>query len=129
MLGALTLIFACQLAGELLVAVTGLPVPGPVIGMVLLLGGLIVRGGIPEPLAAVGGALLSNLALLFVPAGVGVMLHVALIGREALPITVALLVSTAATIAVTALVMNALQRPKAEGDAGPHDDGGGGEAR
>lgn len=123
MLGALTLIFACQLAGELLVAVTGLPVPGPVIGMVLLLAGLIARGGIPEPLAAVGGALLSNLALLFVPAGVGVMLHVALIGREALPITVALVVSTVATVAVTALVMNALQRSDSGGN-GEESDGG-----
>ncbi|NRG18091.1 CidA/LrgA family protein [Rhizobiales bacterium] len=124
MLGALTLIFSCQLAGELLVAVSGLPVPGPVVGMVLLLGGLIVRGDIPEPLADVGGALLSNLALLFVPAGVGVMLHVALIGREALPITVALVVSTAATVAVTALVMNALQRSEPGGE-----ESDGGEAR
>ncbi len=36
MLGYLTLIFVCQLVGELVAVATGWPVPGPVIGMVLL---------------------------------------------------------------------------------------------
>ncbi len=128
MLGAITAIFCCQLAGELIVAATHLPVPGPVIGMVILLAGLIAKGSVPEQIAAAGDALLKNLALLFVPAGVGVMLHIALIGREALAISTALVVSTLATIAVTALVMQALQRlggDKTAGDAG-NDAGGAG---
>lgn len=110
MVGAITVIFCCQLAGELIVAATKMPVPGPVIGMAILLLGLIVRGGVPEGIAAAGDALLRNLALLFVPAGVGVMLHIALIGREALAISVALVASTLVTIAVTALSMQAFQR-------------------
>jgi holin-like protein len=106
----LTLIFACQLAGELLKAALDLPVPGPVIGMVILFVGLVIKGGIPEELAKVGDAFLGNLSLLFVPAGVGVMLHIALIGEQALPITLALVGSTLATIAVTAMVMSFLGR-------------------
>lgn len=109
MLGYVTLIFSCQLMGELAVAALGLPVPGPVAGMVILLTGLIVRGSIPDELAAVGDFLLANLSLLFVPAGVGVMLHAGLLGREWLPLSIALVGSTLTTIAVTALVMRFLQ--------------------
>jgi holin-like protein len=105
MLAYLTAIFCCQLFGELLVSATGLPLPGPVCGMALLFLGLLVRGSIPTELAGVGTALLDNLSLLFIPAGVGVMLHAPLIGRDWLAISVALVVSTALTIAVTALVM------------------------
>jgi holin-like protein len=110
MLNALTLILCCQLAGELLVTASGLPVPGPVCGMALLFAGLIVRGGIPADLAAVGDALLGNLSLLFIPAGVGVMLHLKLIEAEIVPISIALASSTLATIAVTALMMQWLNR-------------------
>jgi holin-like protein len=105
MLAYLTLIFCCQLVGELLVSATGLPMPGPVCGMAVLFLALVVRGSIPNDLAAVTAALLDNLTLLFIPAGVGVMLHAPLIGRDWLAISVSLVVSTALTIAVTALMM------------------------
>ncbi len=105
MLFYLTLIFCCQLAGELFVTVLGLPFPGPVAGMVLLFAGLWLRGGLPDDLAATADALLANLSLLFVPAGVGVMLHARLIGSDWLPISLSLVVSTALTIAVTAATM------------------------
>jgi len=118
MLSWLTVILACQLAGELIVKAIGLPVPGPVCGMVLLFCGLLIRRGIPEGLQRVGDALLSNLSLLFVPAGVGVMLHARLIGKDWLPISVALVASTALTIAVTALVMAWLNRLGASRVAG-----------
>jgi holin-like protein len=116
MLAYLTLIFCCQLLGELLTASLGLPIPGPVCGMAILFGGLLIYGAIPDELAAVSSALLDNLSLLFIPAGVGVMLHAPLIGRDWLPISVALLLSTALTIAVTALVMSKLARPPDQND-------------
>lgn len=119
MLGAITLIFACQLAGELLVAALGLPVPGPVAGMVILLAGLMIRGSIPADHGAAGDALLVNFSLLFVPAGVGVMLHAGLLGREWLPIGIALVASTLLTVAVTALVMRRLSRGGDARDAAP----------
>lgn len=117
MLGYVTLIFACQLAGELAVAALGLPLPGPVAGMLILFAGLMIHGSIPEELGAVGDFLLRNLSLLFVPAGVGVMLHAGLLGREWAPILAALLLSTAATIAVTGLTMRWLSRRTDAGGA------------
>ena len=105
MLTYLTLIFCCQLIGELFVTATGLPVPGPVVGMVILFVGLLVKGAVPDDLAKVGDALSRNLSLLFIPAGVGVMLHVKLIGRDWLPISMALVGSTVLTIALTAAMM------------------------
>ena len=119
MLGYITLIFSCQLAGELLVAALSLPLPGPVAGMLILLGGLIVHGTIAEQLGAVGEALLGNLALLFVPAGVGVMLHAGLLGRDWVAVASALVLSTLLTIVVTALVMRRLSRGAAGGARGP----------
>lgn len=117
MLGFLTLIFSCQLAGEMFVAGAGLPFPGPVVGMVLLFLGLVMYGGIPEGLARVADALLTNLSLLFVPAGVGIILHAGLIGTDWLPISVALVASTLITIAVTATAMAAFTRIHERGKA------------
>ena len=110
MLFYLTVILVCQLAGELIVVGLGLPMPGPVIGMILLFAGLVIRGGIPEGLTRVGDAFLSNLSLLFIPAGVGVVLHVGLIAREAQALGAALLGSTLIAIAVTGVLMHVLTR-------------------
>jgi len=118
MLSYLTLILACQLVGETFVVWTGLPVPGPVIGMVLLFVGLITHGSLPDELATVSDTLLTHLSLLFVPAGVGVMLHAGLLGQEWLAISAALVASTLLTIAVTAAVMVTFNRLRtgAQGD-------------
>lgn len=105
MLAYLTLIFVCQLVGELLAMATGWPVPGPVIGMALLFVGLLARGRLPEGLGGVADGLLGSLSLLFIPAGVGVMQHAGLIGSELLPISVALVVSTVVAVGVTGMVM------------------------
>lgn len=128
MLGALTLILCCQLAGELLVEASGLPVPGPVVGMVLLFAWLALRKGVDKDLGATADALLRNLALLFVPAGVGVVLHLGLLGREGIAISVALIVSTLATVVVTALVMQWTLREEGggKGETGTSANGEGG---
>jgi holin-like protein len=114
MIAALTILLACQLAGEVFVRLTGLPVPGPVMGLVLLLIGMAVRGTIPRDLRETANGLLSHLSLLFVPAGVGVILHFERIGSEWLALLAALLLSTWATIAVSALVFVGVS--KAVGD-------------
>lgn len=110
MLGALTWLLVFQLAGEALAVALALPVPGPVIGLALLLGALTVRGGAPAALRDMANGLLGHLSLLFVPAGVGVMVHLDLLAAEWLPIVAALVLGTVVTIAVTALVMQRLQR-------------------
>jgi len=116
MLSALTLILTCQLIGELVIRFLGLPVPGPVAGMVVLFALLAIRGSVPTDVGAVADALLKNLSLLFVPAGVGVMAHLGLLGQDWLPISVALVGSTLATIVVTALVMSRLARASVSDD-------------
>lgn len=108
LLSYITVLLVCQLAGEVIARLTHLPVPGPVVGMLLLFVGLVIRKGVPEGLDKVGTTLLSHLSLLFIPAGVGVMVHARLIATEWLPISVALVVSTALTLAVTGLVMQFL---------------------
>lgn len=104
-LGSITVLLLCQLAGEVVVRLLHLPMPGPVVGMLLLFIGLVVKGGIPEPLARTADGLLSHLSLLFVPAGVGVVVYLGLIREEWLPISAALLLGTLVTIAVTGAVM------------------------
>ena len=108
MLASITLLLLCQLVGETTVRLLGVPLPGPVVGMVILFVGLVVKGGIPDGLDAVAKTLLGNLALLFVPASVGVMVHLRTIATEALPISVALVVSTLVTVAVTGKLMQGL---------------------
>ena len=111
MLAFITLLLVCQLLGEVAARILDLPLPGPVIGMVLLFVGLTIRGGeAPEGLQSTAQGLLEHLSLLFVPAGVGVMLHLSIVAEEWLPITAGLVVSTVATIAVTALVMRVAAR-------------------
>lgn len=112
MLPSLTILLLCQLAGEVIARLFKLPIPGPVIGMMLLFAGLVIRRGIPENLEKTGTTLLSHLSLLFIPAGVGVTVHLKLLADEWLPIAVALVVSTVVTLAVTGLVMQALARGK-----------------
>ena len=110
MLSAITQLLLFQLTGEAIVLFFVLPVPGPVIGMALLFGTLAWRGGPSVPLRESAQKLLQHLSLLFVPAGVGVMLHFQRMGDEWRPIVVALIASTLLAIAVTALVMRALTR-------------------
>jgi holin-like protein len=110
MLGSITLLLLFQLAGEALVQLFALPIPGPVVGMLLLLLALSIRGSAPQPLNDTANGLLQHLSLLFVPAGVGVMLHLARVADEWLAIGAALIGSTALTIAATALTMRALGR-------------------
>lgn len=110
MLAALTILLIFQLLGEVFVQFFGLPVPGPVVGMVLLFITLVVRGGAPAYLKDTSATLLQHLSLLFVPAGAGVMVHASRIGDEWLAIVLSLIGSTAITIGVTALVLRFLLR-------------------
>lgn len=127
MLEALTLILVCQLIGETTVLLTGLPVPGPVLGMLLLLGWLFLRGGISDAVGRTADALLAHFSLLFVPAGVGVMLHWERLQAQWLAISAALLFGTLITLAVTALTMAGAQWLLAAGRR--HSAGGTGEGQ
>ena len=110
MIYALTLLFFCQLAGEVLVRSLGAPFPGPVLGMGLLFAILLVRGRSTAEIDAVADTLLRNLSLLFVPAAVGVVQQAGLIAANWLAITAALLLSTLATLVVTVYTFRAVAR-------------------
>ncbi|MCB1723888.1 MAG: CidA/LrgA family protein [Gammaproteobacteria bacterium] len=106
----LTVLLVFQLIGEVAVHELGVPIPGPVLGMLLLLVTLVVRRGAPGCLDATATGLLAHLSLLFVPAGVGIMIHTTRAGKEGLAIMLTLLLSTVLTMAVTAWTMLAMKR-------------------
>ena len=117
MIPALTALLGFQLAGELVVRLSGVPVPGPVLGMVMLVVFFVIRGGVPEDMKAVAAVVLRHLSLLFVPAGVGLMLHAARIEAEWFAIGAALLGSSVLTLMVTVLVFRLCAGSRAR-DAG-----------
>lgn len=119
MIAALTELLLFQLAGEVVARGLDLPVPGPVLGMLFLLVALGLRGGPGEALQGTSQGLLQHLSLLFVPAGTGIIVHLHRVADEWLALAVALVASTAATLAVTALVMRLLMRSDAPGDNAP----------
>jgi holin-like protein len=130
MIRALTLLLVCQLAGEILARALRLPVPGPVIGLALLAIGAIVHARLTgadtsaiekTELGTTASALLGSLGLLFVPAGVGVVQQLPLIGPYALAIFAALLVSTVLTLLVTVYVFIWVKRTMAR--SAPADEG------
>jgi len=114
MIASLTQLLVFQLLGEVLVRALTLSVPGPVMGMLLLFGFLLLRSGPDRELLTTSQTLLQHLSLLFVPAGTGVMLHLQLVAREWLPLLLSVIVSTLLSLVVTALLMHFLQSSKTE---------------
>ena len=106
----LAILLMFQFAGEMMRAITGLPVPGPVIGMVLLLIALLAKLPVPAGIHATSRKLLAYLGLLFVPAGAGVVTRLPMIGAHWLPIVIAVVGSTIITMVITAVVMRGLER-------------------
>jgi putative effector of murein hydrolase LrgA (UPF0299 family) len=111
-LTGLAWLLLCQSAGELLARLLQLPLPGPVVGMLLLLVALRWPQ-VRTPVGAVADALLAHLSLLFVPVGVGVMTHMGLLSQYGLRMLVAIVVSTWIGLAVTAIVLRTLLRREA----------------
>ncbi|CAN5667654.1 CidA/LrgA family protein [soil metagenome] len=102
-------LLAMQSLGELLSRGLGLPFPGPVVGMMLLLAALAIRH-VREPVAACADFLLSHLSLLFVPVGVGVMTHLSLLDQYGVRILAVIVLSTWAGLAVTVLSLRLMSQ-------------------
>ena len=110
MIASLSLILLCQLAGEIVVRGLALPMPGPVIGLMLLLGLLLARDRFAvlargplqkDGVETVSKTMLAHLSLLFVPAGVGVVEKLDLVAEHGLAITAVLAISVVITLLVT----------------------------
>jgi holin-like protein len=118
MVRALAVLLLYQLAGTIIEQATGLPMPGPVIGLVMLLLYLLKTGGPSPHLKDTAQGLLKYLGLLFVPAGVGVISQLPVLRQNALAIAIAIPVSTLAGLLVTGVLMNwFLQRAGSPADA------------
>ncbi len=120
-LHGLAWLLGCQTAGELLSRGLGLPVPGPVVGMGLLV--LALRWpSVRTAVADTARFLLAHLSLLFVPVGVGVMSHLGLLHTHGWRVALVLLLSTWVGLVVTALVLRWVWRsPVTSADDGaPH---------
>ena len=110
MLVAITQLLVCQLIGEVIARGFDLAIPGPVIGMGLLLVILFNRRAIPESLETTAHGILSHLSLLFVPAGVGVVAHLGILGNEWQAILGSLIGSTIITIVITGWILQRMQK-------------------
>jgi holin-like protein len=95
-----------QAAGEALARALSWPFPGPVVGMLLLLLALRWRA-VQAPVQAAAEQLLAHLSLLFVPVGVGVIMHLDLVSQHGLRLLVVIVVSTWVGLIVTAWVLRA----------------------
>ncbi|WP_338415434.1 CidA/LrgA family protein [uncultured Sphaerotilus sp.] len=115
------LLLLCQALGDVLTRGLGLLVPGPVTGLLLLFAALF-WAPLRAPVEAAATTLLGHLSLLFVPVGVGIIVHLGLLARYGVALMATILVSTAVGIAVTGWVLDVLLRHTAAGDhAGPGD--------
>ena len=108
-------LLSAQAAGELVAraakSAVGLTLPGPVWGMLLLAALLLVPWVQRQLAQAVGEAasvLLAHLSLLFVPVGVGVMVHLGLLTQYGWKLAGVLLISTWLGLAATALILRAM---------------------
>lgn len=110
MLYAFAVLLSCQLAGEVFVRTLALAVPGPVVGMMLLAALMLLKAPLPSELGDTADTLLKHLSLLFVPAGVGVVQHFDRLRGEGFQLLAVVVLSTAITLVVTAVVFTAIAR-------------------
>lgn len=115
MVRGLTFLLLFQFCGECISRFFDLPIPGNVLGMGLLLLGFTTKIVDVKWFEEAAEILLSNMALFFVPAGVGVMVYGDLIASEWLPITVATVLSTFVVMAVTGKLAQKLDPSNEEG--------------
>jgi holin-like protein len=128
MIASLSLILLCQLGGEVFVRALTLPVPGPVVGLLLLLVLLLARDRFrvlargplqQDGVESAGRGLLAHLSLLFVPAGVGVVQKLDLIAEHGIAIIVVLAVSVVVTLLATVATFLFASRLMARGQGAP----------
>lgn len=126
MIYAFAALLVFQFLGDVLSHGLHLPLPGPLVGMLLLFFALLLRGKVPAPLATTSGLLLQHLMLMFVPLVAGVMLHFDRVAREWQPFLIASVVSTLVALVVTALTLQwLLHRKHASGPDAAADGGAG----
>lgn len=117
-----TLLLLYQVAGEVIARLFELDLPGPVIGLILMWPSLAI-GWVRGHVEAVAGFLLSNLSLLFIPVGVGVILHLDVLQSIWWQIAVALLVSTILGLVATVMLLRLLIKEPLEAERAGQETG------
>lgn len=110
MIYAIAILFVFQLIGEVAVQALGLPLPGPLVGMLVLFAALLGYGRVPDALSRTAGTLLQHMMLLFIPAVTGVMMHFGRVASEWLPFLAACVGGAAVTLVVAALTLRWMLR-------------------
>ena len=118
MLPVLAALLLCQLAGEAMVRALDLPVPGPVVGMVILFALLAMKAPLPAMMQDTADGILRHLSLLFVPAGVGLVNNLDRLGADGLKLLLVVVLSTAIALACTALVFAGIAQLMGDHDGG-----------
>ena len=108
MLASFATLLVFQCLGEGITFALKLPIPGPVVGMLLLFFALVAYPSLLDRIEATGSELLRHLSLLFVPAGVGIVAAAGQVRGHWLTVILAVAVSTLLTLAVTAAVTQAV---------------------
>jgi len=108
MLAAFAVLLLFQCLGEAVVFVLHLPLPGPVAGMLLLMVALVALPKLQAIVESAANTLLSHLSLLFVPAGVGIVVAAASGSGHWLSIVASVAVSTVLALAVTGLILRGI---------------------
>ncbi|MEL0131280.1 MAG: CidA/LrgA family protein, partial [Betaproteobacteria bacterium] len=117
MLYAIFFIFLLQLVGEFLQKYFVLAIPGPVIGLLLMLVVLLLQRGsrdsdtdFGQKVINTSNHLLQYLSLLFVPIGVGVVMHLQLLESQLVKVLGVIIIGTLLTIIVTAALFQVLRK-------------------
>lgn len=105
MILALLAIITCQLIGDAVIIVTGLPIPGSVVGIIILFTFFVINGGIPKNIARVADVFLDNLILFFIPVTAAFIGYYQFIADNLLAILTAIFISSILTFAATGWTM------------------------
>ena len=118
MLRGFFIILLFQLVGEVLQKFFNLVIPGPVIGLILLLFSLIYLKkikskkilNVKKDVMSTGNAITSYLSLLFVPIGVGVVMHISYLEQNLYQVLGVIVLGTVLTVGLTAKLMEVLNQ-------------------
>ena len=118
MLRGFFIILLFQLVGEVLQKFFNLVIPGPVIGLILLLFSLIYLKkikskkilNVKQDVMSTGNAITSYLSLLFVPIGVGVVMHISYLEQNLYQVLGVIVLGTVLTVGITAKLMEILNQ-------------------
>lgn len=100
----LAILFGCLALGELIIHLTGVPLPSSILGMLLLTLLLKLKVIRLEWVQGISDFLVANIGFFFVPPGVAVMLYFDIIKAQLWPIVIATVISTVLVLAVTGWV-------------------------